>query len=92
MSLPDQIAQWLRERLAAAGAEGFVVGLSGGVDSSTTAALAARAVGPERVLGVLMPCHSQPEDRRLARKVAETFGIPTVTVDLTGVYLSLIHI
>jgi len=86
MSLPDRIAQWLREQLAAAGADGFVVGLSGGVDSATAAALAVRAVGPERVLAALMPCHSQPEDARLARKVTETLGIPTVTVDLTGVY------
>lgn len=91
MSLPDQIAQWLREQLAAAGADGFVVGLSGGVDSSTTAALAVRAVGPERVLGVLMPCHSQPEDARLAQEVADTFGVPTVTVDLTLVYDELMR-
>ncbi len=90
MSLPDQIAQWLREYLATTGAQGFVFGLSGGVDSATVAALAVRAVGPERVLAVLMPCHSQPEDARLGRLVAETFGIPTVTVDLSGVYDALI--
>jgi len=89
MSLPDQIAQWLREQIAAAGADGFVVGLSGGVDSATSAALGVRAVGPERVLGVLMPCHSQPEDGRLAQKVADAFGIPTLTVDLSGVYDAL---
>ena len=89
MSLPDQIAQWLRQQLAAAGADGFVVGLSGGVDSATSAALGVRAAGPEQVLGVLMPCHSQPEDGRLAQKVADAFGIPTVTVDLTPVYDAL---
>ncbi len=86
MSLPDQIAQWLRDYLAAAGAQGFVLGLSGGVDSATSAALAVRAVGPERVLGALLPCHSQPEDARLGHLVAETFGIPTVTVDLSSAY------
>jgi len=89
MSLPDQIAAWLREQLTAAGADGFVVGLSGGVDSATSAALAVRAVGSERVLAALMPCHSQPEDARLARLVAETFSIPTVNVDLSGVYDAL---
>ena len=89
MSLPDQIAAWLREQLTTAGADGFVVGLSGGVDSATSAALAVRAVGSERVLAALMPCHSQPEDARLARLVAETFGIPTVTVDLSGAYDAL---
>jgi NAD+ synthase len=89
MSLPDQIAAWLREQLAAASADGFVLGLSGGVDSATAAALAVRAVGPQRVLGALMPCHSQPEDAHLAHLVADTFGIPTVTVDLCGAYDAL---
>ncbi|HIQ01025.1 MAG TPA: NAD+ synthase [Anaerolineales bacterium] len=89
MSLPDQIIQWLREQLAAAGADGFVLGLSGGVDSATAAALAVRAVGPERVLAALMPCHSQPDDGRLGRRVAQTFGIPTITVNLNEVYDTL---
>ena len=40
--LANQIAGWLRERLDAAGAAGFVCGLSGGVDSATAAALAVR--------------------------------------------------
>ena len=70
MSISDQIGVWLREQRTAAGAEGFVFGLSGGVDSATSAALAVRAVGSERVLAALMPCHSQPEDARLARLVA----------------------
>ncbi len=90
MSLPDQITAWLRERLNAACAKGFVFGLSGGVDSATAAALAVRAVGPERVLAALMPCHSQPEDATLGQLVADTFSIPTVTVDLTPVYDALI--
>jgi len=89
MSLPDQIAAWLRERLAAAGADGFVFGLSGGVDSATAAALAVRAVGPGRVLAVLLPCHSQPMDARLARLVAATFDIPTVIVELSDAYDAL---
>ena len=89
MSLANQIAAWLREQLTAAGADGFVLGLSGGVDSATAAALAVRAVGPEQVLAVLMPCHSQPEDARLAHLVADTLGIPTVTVELDGAYDAL---
>ncbi len=89
MSLPNQIAAWLRERLAVAGADGFVVGLSGGVDSATSAALAVRAVGPGRVLAALMPCHSQPEDATLGQLVADTFSIPAVTVDLSGAYDAL---
>jgi NAD+ synthase len=89
MNLSDRIVYWLREQLAAAGTDGFVFGLSGGVDSATVAALAARAVGPERTLGLLLPCHSQPEDARLGQLVADAFGIPTVRVNLGPAYDAL---
>lgn len=90
MSLSDQIAAWLRERLAAAGADGFVCGLSGGVDSATVAALAVRAVGPERVLAALMPCYSQPDDAALGQLVADALGISTITVALSDTYDALV--
>lgn len=89
MTISEQIAVWLRERLDSAGADGFACGLSGGVDSAAAAALAVRAVGPERVLAALMPCHSQPEDATLGQLVADTLGIRTVTVDLTPAYNAL---
>ncbi|MBC7249527.1 MAG: NAD+ synthase [Anaerolineae bacterium] len=87
--LATQIAQWMAERVRAAGARGIVVGLSGGVDSSVVAVLAQRAVG-ENVLGVLMPCHSQPVDGEYARLLADAFSIETVTVDLGPAYDALI--
>ncbi len=86
MLLPDRIVEWLRERLAGAHADGFVVGLSGGVDSASVAALAVRAVGAQHVLGLLMPCHSMPEDAHLGQRVADAFGIPTLTIDLSAAY------
>ena len=91
MRLHDQIADWLAEKLALAGAKGFVLGLSGGVDSATAAALALRAVGPASVLGALLPCHSEPIDGRLGQQVADAFGIPTVTVPLDGAFDALIE-
>jgi NAD+ synthase len=90
VSLSDQIAAWLRERLTAAGADGFVCGLSGGVDSATAAALAVRAIGPARVLAVLMPCHSLPEDAVLGQLVADALGLSTVTVALSDTYDALV--
>lgn len=90
MDLADQIATWLRQQVDAAQAKGFVLGLSGGVDSAVTAALGTRAVGPNCMLAALMPCHSLPDDLRLGRLVAETLGIPTVTVDLSAAYDALI--
>jgi len=89
MSLADRISAWMAARLREAGARGFVVGLSGGVDSAVVAALAQRAAGAH-VLGVLMPCHSLPEDRKLADLLAQTFGIETITVDLTAAYDALL--
>ncbi|MCW5695456.1 MAG: NAD(+) synthase [Bauldia sp.] len=62
---------------------GVVLGLSGGIDSSVTAGLAAEAVGPKRVLGVLMPeKDSDPESLRLGKLVADRFGIETVVEDI----------
>jgi NAD+ synthase len=89
MSLQVQIANWLSEHLAVAGAKGFVFGLSGGVDSATAAALAVKAVGPESVLAAILPCHSQPIDARLAQEVADAFAIPTVTVNLDDAFNAL---
>jgi NAD+ synthase len=58
---------------------GVVVGLSGGIDSSVVAALAVRALGKERVLGVFMPEKDSSDDSlRLGQLVAGKLGINTV--------------
>jgi NAD+ synthase len=58
---------------------GVVVGLSGGIDSSVVAALAVRALGKERVLGVFMPEKDSSDDSlRLGQLVAGELGINTV--------------
>jgi NAD+ synthase len=62
---------------------GAVVGMSGGVDSSVVATLCARALGPDRVLGLFMPERdSSPDALRLARLVAEHLGIRHVVEDI----------
>jgi NAD+ synthase len=66
--------------------KGAVVGISGGIDSSVVAALCARAFGPDRVLGLLMPeRHSSPDSLRLGKVLASTLGIDTVTVDIADI-------
>ncbi len=80
----DVISGWIAEQVRKAGAEGAVLGLSGGIDSSVTAVLTKKALG-DGVLGVMMPCHSDPQDLAHARLVAHTFGIRTELVDLTPV-------
>ena len=86
----DRIVTWLREYAAKAGARGYVVGLSGGIDSACTAVLCRRAMG-SNVLGVLMPCHSSTQDAELAHLLAETFDIATVAVALEPAYGALVN-
>ncbi|WP_109484751.1 NAD(+) synthase [Occallatibacter savannae] len=64
--------------------KGAVVGVSGGIDSSVVAALCARALGPDRVLGLLMPeGESSPDSVVLGRQLAESLGIRSEMVDIT---------
>lgn len=79
------IEAWLRDYAAKAGATGYVVGLSGGIDSACTAVLCQRAV-TENVLAAILPCHSPVGDLEMALLLANTFGIQTLTVDLAPVY------
>jgi len=65
--------------------QGAVVGISGGIDSSVVLALCARAFGPQRVVGVLLPeGESSPDSVVLAQKVAGQYGVQTVTEDITA--------
>jgi NAD+ synthase len=89
MGFVATIAAWLRDYASRAGAKGYIVGLSGGIDSACTVALCQRAVG-ERVLGVLMPCHSLAEDAEMAHLVADALGLKTVAVDLGAAYDSFL--
>ncbi len=86
---PDSIVQFLRDRAQAAGAHGYVVGLSGGIDSAVVARLCQMAT-PNRVLGVILPCYSHAQDEADARLLARTFGIPTARIDLSPVFDALI--
>jgi NAD+ synthase len=69
---------------------GVVVGVSGGIDSSVVAFLAARAIGPERVKVVFMPeIDSSPDSLRLGKLVAEQLGVSWVTETITPVLQGL---
>lgn len=64
---------------------GAVLGLSGGIDSSVTLALAVRAISPEHVLGIMMPeKDSNPESCILAEKLAGQLGVETATEEITA--------
>ncbi len=90
-SLKGRIAAWIRDKVEEAGAKGAVIGLSGGIDSSVVAVLAKEALG-ERVLGVIMPCHSHGGDAEHAKMIAKKFGIMTETVDIGPVFDALVSV
>ncbi len=76
--LKEDIFKTLRKR-------GAVVGISGGIDSSLVLALCVKALGAERVLGVMMPeMDSNPDSLMLARELANKFGVKYVVEDMTG--------
>ncbi len=63
---------------------GAVVGISGGIDSSVCLALAVRAFGPEKVVGIIMPeKDSSPESEELALELAQKFGVKTIKEEIT---------
>lgn len=88
--LKERIVAWIRDRVKEAGARGAVFGLSGGLDSSVLALLAKEALGYNNILGVIMPCESQPEDADLALMLAKSCFVPVQQVDLTPAYRALL--
>ena len=65
---------------------GIVIGISGGIDSSVTAALAVKAVGKERVFGLEMPeLHSASETVELSSTVIKHLGIQSLHIDISPI-------
>ncbi len=78
------LVAFIRNEVRKVGLERVVVGLSGGVDSSLSAMLAAEALGSEQVLGIMMPYRtSSAESLEHARLVVEASGIRSETVEIT---------
>ena len=88
-ALAEKLVSWIRDEVTARGCLGVVIGMSGGVDSSVVAVLCKRAF-PENTMGVMMPCHSNPDDKAHAQAVADKFDIPTVEVVLDSIYEAFI--
>ncbi|HMA23250.1 MAG TPA: NAD(+) synthase, partial [Gemmatimonadaceae bacterium] len=79
------LVQFIRDEMARRNFQCAVVGISGGVDSSVTAYLAAKALGPNNVLGVRMPYRtSSKESLEHAQLVIDALGIGSRTIDITA--------
>jgi len=80
----EVITEFIRKVVEGTGASGVIIGLSGGSDSSVTAALAARALGPDKVKALRLPDReSSRESVEIAGKVADSLGIEVDTIDIT---------
>ena len=79
------IQNWVKERVEQAGSSGAILGLSGGIDSSVLAVLLNRALGA-KMLALIMPCHSSPQDLIHAKLLSLKFDIPNCVIDISKVY------
>ena len=65
---------------------GAVIGLSGGIDSTVTAALCVKAIGHEKVLGLIMPeKESETKSQILAKQFADKYNIKTEIIDISSI-------
>ena len=79
----ERIEHMIRHTLWSSGAKGFVVGISGGVDSALAAAFCARAVGGERVLGISLPSSvTSDADQKDGADLCAAFDIPFKTISI----------
>lgn len=90
LDLPEvnkRVCRFIKEYVEKAGASGVVLGLSGGVDSNTIAALSSLATGGDKVTGLLLPEQETFNQKDIddAMLVAEKFGIKTQVCDITNV-------
>ncbi|HRL10540.1 MAG TPA: NAD+ synthase [Aggregatilineales bacterium] len=85
------LTAFIRDQIEKAGANGAVIGLSGGIDSALSAYLSAAALGAENVLAVRMPYRtSSTASLEHADLVIEALGIPALTVPITDMVDPLI--
>ncbi|MGQ9565826.1 MAG: NAD+ synthase [Candidatus Bathyarchaeales archaeon] len=85
--IQQKITRFIRDYVAKTKARGVVLGMSGGIDSSTNAALTALAIGGSKTLGLIMPEKETMNliDVEHAQQIARQFGIKTVTIDITSI-------
>ena len=82
-----RITRFIKDYVENSGATGIVIGLSGGVDSNTIAALSSLSIGGDRVLGLMLPEQETYNQKDIgdATIVSEKFGLKTQICDITPV-------
>ena len=82
----ERIVEFVRDYYRKNNLKGAVLGISGGKDSGVVAGIMCKALGPENVVGLTLPCHSKEADAADAKLVAEKFGFELLNIDLTNVF------
>ncbi|MGM0388164.1 MAG: NAD+ synthase [Natrinema limicola] len=89
----DHITAFIRDRVEAAGADGVVLGFSGGIDSTLTGYLAVEALGAENVHGLVLPAHVSSEEHMSdAEWVAQELEITYDVIEIEPIVDSLLSI
>jgi len=88
LDLPEvekRIRRFIKEYVENAGADGIVLGLSGGIDSATTAAISSLSIGGAKVTGLMLPEKETYNTKDIddAKVVAEQFGLKSQVCDIT---------
>ncbi|MBD3229497.1 MAG: NAD+ synthase [Candidatus Lokiarchaeota archaeon] len=81
-----RIVSFIQDLIEKSRTEGIIVGLSGGIDSALTAALCLKAVGKEKMMGLILPCYSDPIDIEDAKLVANNLDIKDIVINLDWTY------
>lgn len=88
----NKIEDFISDKVAASGAEGIVLGLSGGVDSAVVASLCTKALGADKVFGLILPSETNsPHDVSDAKEHARALGIEAKTIALKPIVESFLQ-
>lgn len=82
----EKVIQFIRDYYENNHLGGVILGISGGKDSGIVAALFAKALGSENVIGVTLPCHSKEEDKVDAKLISDYYGFKLINFDITDTF------
>ena len=82
----EKVIEFIRDYYNKNNLGGVILGISGGKDSGVVAGLFTKALGPENVIGVTLPCHSKEEDAIDAKLVSDYYGFELINFDITSTF------
>lgn len=84
--ITNKLVEFIKNKVNEANANGVVVGLSGGIDSSLVAKLCVKAIGNDKVFGIIMPeKNSNPKDKEHGELIAKHLNINYMVSDITSI-------